>query len=123
MKKKFLVNSLLVVLVSLCCGCASFTAAEAELHDEIFSYELPFDKTFMITMDAIGAAPGWTLDETDQMQGRIMARQTTVEAEQVTIVVTRVEKKHVTVELAKESQRVRNVGALLKAIDTALIEG
>ena len=108
-------------MLSMLCGCASFTAEEAELHDEIFAYDLPFDRTFLKIMDTINDSSEWTLDSTNQLEGMIMVRPKGLDEEAAIIIVRRVDKRRVTVELAKESQRVRNVGKLLKAIDSALI--
>jgi hypothetical protein len=121
LKKKMLANGLLVVMLSMLCGCASFTAEEAELHDEIFVYDLPWDKTFLRIMDTINDSPDWTLDSTNQLEGMIMVRPKGLDEESAIIIIKRVDKRRVTVELAKESQRVRNIGRLLKDIDSDLI--
>ncbi|MBN1494042.1 MAG: hypothetical protein JW938_07835 [Candidatus Omnitrophica bacterium] len=121
MRRRIVANGLLLGLLFVVCGCASFTAEEAEIHDEIFSYEIPFDKAFLRIVDTINDTPDWTLDGTNQRDGLIIVRGNDFDSEQVTIILKRIEKRHVTVELAKESQRSRNVGTLLKAIDTDLI--
>jgi hypothetical protein len=116
-----LANGLLVVMLSMLCGCASFTSEEAELHDEIFAYDLPWDKTMLRIIDTINDSPDWTLDSTNQLEGMIMVRPKGLDEEPAILIIKRVDKRRVTLELAKESQRVRNIGGLLKDIDSALI--
>mgnify|MGYP001014349783 CR=1 FL=1 len=88
-----LANGLLVVMFSVLCGCASFTAEEAELHDEIFAYNLAFDKTFLKIIDTVNESSDWTLDSTNQLEGLIVVREKGTDEEPATIIVKRLEKR------------------------------
>lgn len=110
--------SLMLVLVVLS-GCRLFYD-DVILHDELFTYEAPLDKTYFTILQAIGNCESWVLQGTDKIKGEIyVARAAHGSRDVATVLVSRVSREKTAVELAPGSQSLRGVDELLKAIDRA----
>lgn len=95
----------------------------AIVHDELFTYEEPIDKTYLKVVDAVDKTPGWKLAGTDKNAGKIIASATDFMCDDsVTILIKRIGRRKTAVELAPESREIRNVEAILKQIDKELLE-
>lgn len=111
----------LLLLTSLCIsGCQ--TLEEQIVHDELFTYEMPFDKVYLNVLEVVNRSAMWRLHGTDKHVGLIMARKKDFMHDTiVTIVIKRIAKRKTSVELAPDSQTVLGVETLLKEIDQSLM--
>ena len=118
-------NKLKVFLIILIgfgvAGCA--TAKKIlPLHDEVITYNLPYDLTFLKTLDALNLQDGWELSRTEKEKGIICIQNTQysrfndADKRTLTFLVKRVDREHTSVSLAPESQRVLTGGDVLKAV-------
>ena len=102
-------------------ACASRNAV-LPTHDEVLTYNLPYDLTFLRTMEAIEAHPDWDLDVTLKEQGIIKIRNlrysSYADADQRggTLLVTRAGPRQTSVQFAKESWGVVGGDEILKLI-------
>jgi len=116
---------MIMFLVSGLSGCA--TAKKVlPLHNEVLTYELPYDLTYLRTLDALNAQSGWLLEETDKEKGLIRVRNIEFsrlddkDLRVLTFHIKRVDRSHTSVALAPESQRSLSGGDLLKAVGERL---
>lgn len=106
-------------------GCAT-TKKILPLHDEMLVYELPYDLTYLRTLDALDLQKGWQLKETDKEKGLITIRNVDYQRlddsdkRELTFVVKRVDRAHTSVQLVPNSQRTLSGGDMLKAIGEKL---
>lgn len=110
---------------------ASFTGCAAKkpllpVHDEILVYPLPYDLTYLRTLDALMNVQGWDLEVTDKENGLIRVRNIDFtgldDSDQriADFIVKRVNKDESSIELARESQQVMGSGDLMKAVSVQL---
>lgn len=123
--KNFRLFFLAIMTVGLVSGCTSLGKAPEKvlpLHDEVLHYNLPFDLTFLRTMEALENVEGWELEETEKEKGIIRARNMDFDRfadfldSRATILVERVSRQETSVRLAPESQRITQGDELLKSI-------
>jgi hypothetical protein len=129
MEKKAMKKILAVLFITFICsgltGCAT-SKKVLPLHDEVLSYELPYDLTDLRTLDALNAQDGWQLEATDKEKGMIRIRNVQYtrlndrDRRVLTFTITRVDRRHTSVALAPESQRTLSGGDMLKAISARL---
>ncbi|MDP3920906.1 MAG: hypothetical protein Q8R76_08895 [Candidatus Omnitrophota bacterium] len=90
---------------------------------EALRYELPYDLTYLRTMEALEGVDGWELESTEKTQGILRVYNTQFRAyddadqRSVTVLVTRDTSKFTVVTLAPQSQHVLGGGKLLEAIN------
>lgn len=109
-----------IAVCLMICGCN--TAADLVVHDELFTYEMTYDKVFLFALDAIEKTEEWDLVMTNKDEGVIKVRaKDFMNDDEVKVVIKRIEKGKTSLELAKDSQRIRGVETLLKAIDQLLL--
>jgi len=123
--KLFFVIALILVLGLSFSGCN--TVGEVlPPNDEVLVYPLPFDLTYLRTMEALEDYPDWQVDETDKEKGIIKTRNTNYsrlddsDLRSVTFMVKRVDRGTTSVSIAPESQKVFGGGELMKAVASAL---
>lgn len=91
-------------------------------NDETLVYKLPYDLTFLRTMEALNAQPFWQLEKTEKEKGIIIARDMNYsrlddsDLRVITFMVKRVDKETTSVAIDSESQHVYGGDKLLKAI-------
>jgi len=91
-------------------------------YDQELIYNKPYDYTFLKTLEALNSVPGWTLEETDQVKGFIVLRNTQYghlfdrDKWVVRFNVRRLERKKTSVQLAPDSQRNEKAADLLQRI-------
>lgn len=91
-------------------------------YDEVLVYELPFDLTYLRTLEALENIPGWELEETEKEKGIIVARNVRhtsledAEKRTATLFISRVNRGQTTVQLAPRSRWVIGGAALMKKI-------
>lgn len=123
--KKIFAALFITLICSGLTGCAT-SKKVLPLHDEVLTYELPYDLTYLRTLDALNAQDGWQLEETDKEKGKIRIRNVQYtrmndsDLRTLTFIVTRIDRKHTSVALAPESQRTLSGGDMLKAISAQL---
>ena len=99
----------------------------APLHDRVLAYELPYDYVYLRALEALNTFPEWVLEETDKEQGLIVLRNTEYghlfdkDKQVARIRVKRIERKKTTVQLAVESQRIKEGGDFLNRIDELVL--
>lgn len=122
---------MLVFVSGIMAGCANSEkcffkklcpVAYSEVHDEVFTYDLTKDVAFSNAMKAVDSVDLWSFESTNYREGLIMARQRGVLGELAVIVIQEITPQRVTVELARNSQRIKGVEELLKAIDRELMK-
>ncbi len=112
---------LAVILAVSAWGCAAAKKV-LPLHDDLLVYPLPFDLTYLRTLEALETHPDWELEETDKEKGLIKVRNisfsrfTDADKRLATFVIKRVDRNETTVQLAPKSQRVIGGDELLKLV-------
>lgn len=95
-------------------------------NDEVLVYPLPYDLTYLRTLEALESCPHWQIDETDKEKGMIRARDTNYsrlddsDLRSIVFMVKRVDRRTTSVSIAPESQKVFGGAELMKAIASAL---
>ena len=95
-------------------------------NDEVLVYKLPYDLTYLRTMEALNSEGTWQLEETDKEKGTISVRDTNYsrlddsDLRVITFVVKRVDRGTTSVSIDTESQKVFGGKKLLEAIGGAL---
>ncbi len=102
-------------------GCSS-TPKTLPVHDEVMIYTLPFDLTYLRTLEALESLPDWELEETEKEKGLIRVRNTDFMAltdndtRLATILIKRLGRNQTSVSFAPHSQRVIGGDQLLERI-------
>ena len=95
-------------------------------NDEVLVYKLPYDLTYLRTMEALNSVGTWELEETDKERGVISVRDTNYsnlddsDLRVITFVVKRVDRGTSSVSIDTKSQKVFGGKKLLEAISEAL---
>ena len=126
MKKTFIGIGLILLAGISFSGCRTIKNEVLPFNDEILIYELPFDLTYLRTMEALQAVRDWELEITDKEKGLIQVRNirydSFADADLRTIVLElhRVSRRETSVKIARGSQRVPGGDKLLKKINEYL---
>ena len=94
-------------------------------NDEVLTYKLSYDKTYLRTMEALDSGT-WQLDETDKERGIITVRDTNYsrlddsDLRVITFLVKRVDRETTSVSIDPKSQKVFGGKKLLDAVGEAL---
>lgn len=123
-----LFRSLLVLtaVLALSAGCASKKQPILPVHDEVLVYKLPYDLTYLRTLDALQTVKDWDLELTDKENGIIRVRNISYsgfndsEKRVAEFKITRIAGGQSSVEIVKEYQQVLGGGELMKAISREL---
>jgi hypothetical protein len=95
-------------------------------NDKVLVYKLPYDLTYLRTLDALNSIENWQLEETDKEKGAISVGNTDYrhlnDSDQrvITFVVKRVNSETTSVSIDPGSQKVFGGKKLLEAIGEAL---
>ena len=98
-------------------------------NDEVLVYKLPYDLTYLRTMEALNSVENWQLEETDKERGMISVRDTNYsrlddsDLRVITFVVKRVDRGTTSVSISPDnpkSQKVFGGKKLLETIGEAL---
>ena len=107
-------------------GCAH--SSLLPVHDEVLVFPLPYDLTFLRTLDAADTHPDWEPNWTDKEKGVIHLQNTRyssfadADKRSMVLLVRREDAGESSVRLAPESQAVVGGGEVLKLIEAALSE-
>jgi len=91
-------------------------------HDEVLSYPLPYDLTFLRTIEALESLPDWDLSETEKEKGIIRVHNTSftsmddADKREATFIIKRVNSHETSIALAPYSQQVIGAEVLFKRI-------
>lgn len=119
--KIFRFGFLVLISAAVVIGCAG-KKPFVPVHDEVLVYNLPFDLTYLRTLDALQTVPDWDLETTDKENGLIRVRNSNyrkiTESEERTVdfIVKRTGAGQSSVEIEKKSQQVFGGAELMKAI-------
>lgn len=95
-------------------------------NDETMVYPLPYDLTYLRTLEALNAQPDWDLEETEMAKGIIGVRNTNysnlddADTRVITFTVKRLDAKSTSVSILPKSQHVPGGDTLLAAIGERL---
>jgi hypothetical protein len=95
-------------------------------NDEVFVYKLPYDLTYLRTLDVLTAIENWQLEETDKERGFISVRDMNYgrfddsDLRVITFVIKRVDRETTSVSIDPKSQKVFGGKKLLDTIGEAL---
>ena len=127
-KKKILLLSVVLLLVFSMSACQTLSnlglsKQSSIVHDELFTYDVSYDRAYLRVIEAAELVPAWILSGTDQRAGTITLRSTGFSNDaEVTVIIKRISKEQTSIELAPDSQRVKGVEDILKAIDKLLLK-
>jgi anthranilate phosphoribosyltransferase len=126
-------NILRILFFAIFCanfsGCAVTKKDSCILRDAVFVYELPYDLTYLRTLDALNLQKGWVLWGTEKEKGIISVQNTEythlddADMRKLTFLVKRVDREHTSLSLAPESQCVQTSGDVLDAVDQRIRAG
>ena len=119
-------KSVLILILGLgLCGCNT-VGKVLPPNDEVLVYKLPYDLTYLRTMDALNSVGTWELEETDKEKGTLSVRDTNYsrlddsDLRVITFVIKRVDRETTSVSIDPKSQKVFGGKKLLDAISEAL---
>lgn len=123
--------SLILVSLLLIAGCTTFSNDQKHAllpkHEEVLIYDLPFDLTFLRTMEALQINRDWELQRTEKERGIISvfnrggySRFGDQDKYAITFLVKRITRDRTSVSIAPEDQRVPGGGKLLENIASVL---
>ncbi|HTL46654.1 MAG TPA: hypothetical protein VL688_01190 [Verrucomicrobiae bacterium] len=119
-------KTLILVFAVALAGCASTKDKLLPAHDEVLIYQLPFDLTYLRTLEAVENVGGWELEETEKEKGLIKVRNIDfgsfedADIRTATLLITRMNRNETSVSLAEYSQHVKDGDVLLKRISQYL---
>ena len=96
-------------------------------NDEVLVYKLPYDLTYLRTMEALDATGHWQLEETDKEKGLITVRDTNYSSlddsdrRVITFLIKRVDVGITSVSIDPDTQKVYGGKELLAAVGKALV--
>ncbi len=123
---KKILSVMMLALVTLgFAGCNSIGEVLPP-NDRVLVYELPYDLTYLRTMEALDNHANWELQETDKENGTISVRDTNfsslddADLRVIEFLVKRVDRSTTSVSIAPGSQKVYGGADLLDAVAAAL---
>ena len=119
--------SLMIMVAGLSLtGCLTTGEKIFPVHDEVLIYNLPYDLTYLRTLEALENVNDWELEETEKEKGIITVRNIAfsrlddADKRSATVLIKRVSRNETSVTLAPQSQRVVGGDELLKRISQFL---
>ena len=122
----YLLKFVLVLILGLGLAGCNTVSKVLPPTDQVLVYNLPYDLTYLRTLDALNSVGNWDLQETDKEQGMISMRNTNYsnlsDSDQrvITFVVKRVDRGTTSVSIDPKSQKVIGGKKLLDTISEAL---
>lgn len=114
-----------LMMVLFLAGC-SLHKEIIPLHDEVLTYNLPYDLAYLRSVEALESMEGWDLEMTEKEKGLIQVRNvqfltlTDSDKRVARILLKRKDRFQTIVKLAPESQRVVGGGDLMQKIGEVL---
>ncbi len=116
----------LILILSLGLAGCNTVGEVLPPNDEVLVYKLPYDLTYLRTMEALDGKGDWQLEETDKEKGILSVRDTNYsrlddsDLRVITFAVKRVDRGTTSVSIEPKSQKVFGGKKLLEAIGEAL---
>ena len=116
----------LVLILSLGFSACNTVGEVLPPNDEVLIYPLPYDLTYLRTMEALDGQGHWQLTGTDKEKGTLGVRDTNYsrlddsDLRDITFLVRRVDRGTTSVSIDPKSQKVFGGAELMKAIAAAL---
>ena len=116
----------LILILSLGLAACNTVGKVLPPNDEVLVYKLPYDLTYLRTMEALDSTGNWQLEETDKEKGTLSVRDTNYsrlddsDLRVVTFWVKRVDAGTTSVSIDPASQKVYGGKQLLEAVGTTL---
>ena len=123
--KQFSTIALILVLSLGLAGCNTIGKVLPP-NDEVLVYPLPYDLTYLRTMEALDGRGSWELEDTDKERGIISVRDmhytglSDSDQRVIKFLVKRVDRGTTSVSIDAESQKVLGGADLMKAVAAAL---
>ena len=117
---------ILILILSLSFAGCNTVREVLPPNDQVLIYKLPYDLTYLRTLDALNSVGGWDLQETDKEQGMICVRNTNYsnlsdsDQRAINFLVKRVDRGTTSVSIDPKSQKVIGGKKLLDAVGEAL---
>lgn len=114
-----------LILGSVLTGCNTVSKVLPP-NDEKLLYKLPYDLTYLRTLEALDSQPNWQLEETEMVKGIIKVRNTNysnpddADLRVITFVIKRVDPQTTSVSILPKCQHVPGGDKLLVAIGERL---
>jgi MFS superfamily sulfate permease-like transporter len=95
-------------------------------NDEVLTYKLPYDLTYLRTLEALNSVGAWELEETDKEKGWVRVRDTNYsrlddsDMRVITFVIKRMDRQTTSVSIDPKSQKVYGGKKLLEVVGEAL---
>jgi hypothetical protein len=116
----------LILVLSLGFSACNTVGKALPPNDEVLVYQLPYDLTYLRTMEALDGRGSWQLEETDKEKGIISVRDTNYsrlddsDKRVITFQVKRLDRGVTSVSIDPKSQKVYGGADLLKAVSATL---
>jgi len=116
----------LILVLSLGFSACNTVGKVLPPNDEVLVFQLPYDLTYLHTMEALDGRGSWQLEGTDKEKGVISVRDTNYsrlddsDKRVITFQIKRVDRGTTSVSIAPDSQKVFGGADLLKVISLAL---
>lgn len=123
---KYFLKGLLVLILGFAFAGCNTVGEVLPPNDQVLVYKLPYDLTYLRTLEALNEAPNWQLEETDKEQGFISVRDMNYsrlddsDLRAITFLVKRVDRETTSVSIDPESQKVFGGKKLLDLIGETL---
>ena len=117
-----LLSFLLTAVAFSAAGCISNPKKVLKANEEILLYALPFDLTYLRTIEALELVPGWELEETEKEKGLIRMRNVNFsrfddsDKQDITFIIKRVGARETSVQIAKQSMYSAGGDTLLQSV-------
>ncbi|MFH0984668.1 MAG: hypothetical protein V1882_03935 [Candidatus Omnitrophota bacterium] len=123
---KFFSKLLVVLILGLSLAGCNSVGEVLPPNDAVLVYKLPYDLTYLRTLEALNDAQHWQLEETDKERGFISVRDTNYsrlddsDLRVITFVIKRVDQQTSSVSIDPQSQKVFGGKKLLELIGETL---
>jgi MFS superfamily sulfate permease-like transporter len=126
MRMKFFSKCLFVLIFSAAFAGCNSVGEVLPPNDQVLVYKLPYDLTYLRTLEALNAVPNWQLEETDKERGLVSVRNMDYsrlddsDRRAITFAVKRVDRETTSVSIDPDSQKVFGGKKLLDLVGEAL---
>jgi MFS superfamily sulfate permease-like transporter len=123
---KYFSKFVLILMLGLSLAGCNTVGEVLPPNDEVLVYKLPYDLTYLRTMEALNSVGTWQLEETDKEMGLISVRDTNYsrlddsDLRVITFLVKRVDRETTSVSIDPKSQKVYGGKKLLETVGEAL---
>lgn len=126
MKKRLGLWGMVVCLGMLGVGCKTVEKAVLPGHSEVLIYNLPYDLTYLRTLEALQTVKDWELRLTEKERGILRVYCQAFKAvdgtdeREITFLIKRINRGQTSIQIAPDDQHVPGGGALLEKVASVL---